>query len=455
MPTTTARDRLGRRARFASVVVVLLSTALFVTSLATAKQNRIFTGGGLGADHLAFYDAGAILRRFGAARLYDLPLQSAEYHARLPGEPADAFLPYAYAPHVAAGFAALAVVPYDVSYVLWTVISCAAYGAAVIVAARAAQLPKAWWPTIAWLAASFEPFAFECIHGGQISTVATALLALAALLASAGRPFIAGLLVSCCCYKPTLLVIVVPGLLITRRWSTVLGCLAGTIAWAAVDVLAFGFGTCRMYLAVLSGYAGRGALDFRIWKFVDVHSFILLLGGSAAAATAAVAVLVGTALATLRRARSPDDERMFWAATLAWTPVANLYAGAYDAVLVVPAAILTAGVLHRRIGRLPSAFIGLLAAAWLTPWVTSATARWSGIQVMTAALVALAAYLSKGYSVQLGSTSDCKSSELSIPPHPFGKCPLPEYLRVLLPSRTVAGDGFPLRSSDTGQPGTS
>ena len=392
--STTARDRLGRRARFAAAVAVVASVALLVASLLTARHNRLPTGGGLGADYLAFYDAGDILRRFGPGRLYDLPLQSNLYHARLPGEPADVFLPYAYAPHVAAAFRLYATVPYAASYVLWTLTSVAAYALMVVFALRASALPSAWRSTAAWLAAGFEPFAFECVHGGQVSTVGAALLSAAAMLAVAGRPFAAGVAAGCCCYKPTLLLIVVPGLIVTRRWRAVAGCAAAVAGWAAVDLLAFGVGPCRMYATLLCGYAGRGALDFRTWKFVDAHSFAVLLGCPPAVATAAAVVAVGVALVCLRRDRSADGERLFWAAALAWTPVANLYAGSYDAVLVVPAAVLLAGVLYRRRGRLPAIFVGLIAAGWLTPWVTSAVAVTTGVQVFTIALAALAGYAS-------------------------------------------------------------
>jgi hypothetical protein len=398
MPTTA--NRLARRARFASAVVVVASVGLFVWSLIGARHNRLPTGGGLGADHLAFYDAGDILRRFGAGRLYDLPLQSALYHDRLPGEPPDAFLPYAYAPHVAAIFAVLARVPYAASYVLWTALSVAAYALAVSAAVWAARLPRGWWATTGWVAAAFEPFAFECVHGGQVSTVAAALLSVAAAFSVAGQPFAAGLIAGCCCYKPTLLVILTPGLAITRRWRTLAGCVSAVAGWAILDVLAFGVGPCRMYATLLSGYATHGAIVFRTWKFIDVHSFVLLQGGSPGAATAAVTVAVAVALAGLRRAGASDDERLFWAAVLAWTPVANLYAGSYDAVLAVPAAVLTAGVLHRRHGDLPAGFVRLLAFVWIAPWVTSASARWGGVQLLTVALTALAAYAATSVSAR-------------------------------------------------------
>jgi hypothetical protein len=423
MPTTTARDRLGRRARFASAVVVLLSAGLFVASLLLARDNRLPTGGGLGADYLAFYDAGTLLRRYGPARLYDLPLQSAAYHARLPGEPPEAFLPYAYAPHVAAFFAVLSTEPYAVSYTLWTALSVAAYAVAVAVAVRAAELPRSWWPTAAWLAAGFEPFAFECVHGGQISTVAVALLSTAAMLSIAGRPLTAGVVAGCCVYKPTLLVILLPALVLTRRWRTLAGCAASMLAWAAIDLLAFGLGPCRMYLNLLLGYTGHSALDFRVWKFVDVHAFVLLLGGSPGLATAAVLGVAVVALIGVRRqhaeerpsktAATPetDDNRLFWATVLAWTPVANLYAGAYDAVLVVPAAILTADVIHRRCGRLPMPFVAALYAAWGTPLVTSGVAQLCGLQMFTVALAAMAVYVSYGTGnrqPQRNADSACK-----------------------------------------------
>ncbi len=394
-PTKTARDRLGRRVRFAAAVAVVASAALFAWSLATARHHRLPTGGGLGADLLAFYDAGDLLRRFGPGRLYDLPLQSFLYHDQLPGEPADVFLPYAYAPQVAIAFAALARLSYPAAYVAWTLVSIAAYAAAVVVAVRAARLPAGWRSTAWWAAAGFEPFAFECVHGGQISTVATALLSIAAALSIAGRPFAAGLAVGCCCYKPTLLVIVLPGLVLTRRWRAVAGCAVAVAAWAAFDLVAVGVGPCRMYATLLAGYAGRSPLEFRTWKFVDVHSFAVLLGCPPAVATGAVIAAVGAALIGLRRPGSADDERLFWAAALAWTPVANLYAGSYDAVLAVPAAVLAAGVLHRRHGQLPGGFVVVIAAAWVAPWVTSATAQACGVQVLTVALAVLAVCLTK------------------------------------------------------------
>jgi hypothetical protein len=156
------------------------------------------------------------------------------------------------------------------------------------------------------------------------------------------------------------------------------------------------------YLGVLFGFArttGGGGLTLRLWKYVDLNSFLrLLLGGPSGLQLALLLLLAAGPLVYLVRAwwrldRYGDDHRrLVWAATLVWTLVLNLYVGVYDTVLVVIAALGAADLLTRR-GLLPPRFVGLLVLLFLVPWVTSPLARVSRVQTFTLVLAAFGAYL--------------------------------------------------------------
>ena len=418
MPATTARrtpsrierfigDRLTRRRlRFTAATTIVVGSLLLLISFATTVENRTRRGLGLGSDYLAFYNAGTILNDYGPQRLYDLELQSRVYHRNLPGEPPEAMLPYANAPFFALIMRPLAALEYPVSYALWVVISTAMFVAALSLVWRCSNLPQRYWTLALMCGLSFEPFAIECLHGGQISPFGLMVISGAIYLSVTRRAFEAGLVLSVATYKPTLLPIILPMLAIMRQWRTLAGFACGATILAGLSIATVGPAACAEYLHLLAGYAnktgGAGLHGIRIWKFVDLNSFLKLLHVPSIviwSVLLSVAGLLVNEVLRLRPRTNRDAQRnlpLAWATALTWTLVLNLYVGVYDSILVIPAIVLTAAALIRRAsdaGRnLPLRFRCLLAALWVLPWITGFVARDAGLQPYTVALLALAVY---------------------------------------------------------------
>jgi len=380
------------------VGVLVVSGAMLATSLLGVRGNRTPLGVGLGADYAAFYVAGQIVNDYGAARLYDTDLQATLYHRLLPGEARDVVLPYAYAPFLAGPLAGLARLPYAWSYAAWLAVSVGLYlgGLACLLRAAGALGAEAR-RTALLLALAFEPFAIECIHGGQISTIGFFLISLAILLARRGRSVLAGVALAGCLYKPTLLPLLVPAMVLLGQWRALAGFALGAGALAAISLAAPGPEACLAYGRLLAGYAhlaADGGPSFQTWKFVDLNAFLkMLVGGPGAARLAPVAVLGCAALWQVRRRFRGGDAGFAWAAVVASTLVLNLYVGVYDVILVVPALLLAADGAAGAGRALPRWFVLLVGAVWAAPWVTQHLARATGFGAYTLVLLGVAVTL--------------------------------------------------------------
>ena len=134
------------------------------------------------------------------------------------------------------------------------------------------------------LPAPSNHFAFECIHGGQISAIGMLASSAAAYLHIARRPLAAGLVLSICTYKPTLLPIVLMLLLATRqsaaRHRRVLPAAdsssrpSASFPWAQIAAVPMR----KNLLAYASDTATPvNQAVFRTWKFIDLNAFLKLL----------------------------------------------------------------------------------------------------------------------------------------------------------------------------------
>lgn len=400
-------DRLTQsRVRFTAAATIIVASLLLILSFATTVNNRTATGLGLGSDYLAFYNAGTIVNRYSLDRLYDLNLQAELYHRNLPGEPESTTLPYANAPFLAIMLRPLAMLPYSWSYATWIGASVALFAAAFALVWSASGLPRKFGGVALLFALSFEPFLIECLHGGQISAFGLLWISLAIYHSLRGREWYAGIALAVMLYKPTLLPLILPMLLIMRQWRTLGGFLVGTAALAAISLLTVGPNASIDYLRMLFGYftktANSGGAGFQTFKFVDLNSFLKLLGIPALMAwtmLACVGTLVLRAVLIAKPRTDQESKRtlpLAWAAAITWTLVLNVYVGVYDAVLIVPSIVLTCGALLRRssdTGRnLPLRLRCLFLATWTLPWFSGLIARDFGFQPFTLALLALGMY---------------------------------------------------------------
>lgn len=393
--------------QFICLLVLAVYLVVFVVSFATSVRGRTIFGPHLGADFGAFYIAGNIFNTQSPDRIYDAELHHRLYQEHFPDAPADSQLPYVNAPFFVLPFTVLARLPYSWAYLSWVVLSLALYlaGFALIWKgldgiSRDARL------VALLLALSFMPFLVECLAGGQTSAVGFFCLALAISSERRGGYVLSGLALSLCAYKPTLLVLVVPMLLITRRYKTLLWFVAGCGLLALVSLLVVGRQGCLGYINTLlyfTNASASAASGLRSWKYVDINSFFRLLLGQHPilrwTMTLAAFLLVLPFLFRLwwrSDLKRRDEQSLVWALVLTWTLVLNLYVGIYDSTLVVLSVLLTTDVLCRGADndqlRLPATYKFILLLLYVVPWITQPVARLTAFQPYTLTLALLGSW---------------------------------------------------------------
>jgi hypothetical protein len=391
-----------RRLLFAAVVLPVVLAAVVAVQVATARDGATAIGPGLGADYPAFYAAGRLLRDYPGHRLYDLPLQIRLGNEARPGAPPEGGLLFVHPPPAALPFIPLAALPYAASYLAWMAVSVAA-GAAGLVVLRSGcrSLSRADWLTAAGLGLAAQPLLAESVVGGQIAVMAFVAACLALACVRCDRLFLAGLALSLLAYKPTLLILFAPLVLLGGRWRVVAGLAVGGLTFLALSLLIAGPTGCLDWVRLMTGYgrlSAESAASFRLFKFADLNSALRLTfgdGPGVAVAAAALAAPPAVWLAAAWVRRSRYDEAALWAATSTWTLVLNLHVAAYDPALAVPGVLVTLDTLARRNGgqlSLVPLDRAVLAIAWCVPWVAQPVAMAIGVNPLTPVLVVLAAW---------------------------------------------------------------
>jgi hypothetical protein len=392
---------------FVAVVILLMTATSLLVMFAASGRRGTKIGPALGADYAGFYMAGTLLNNFSSDQLYDLRLQDRLFHQVQPEAPPGEVLTYVHAPFVAPLFQPLARLPYAPSFMAWLVISVTLSLAGIgLTLKTASAIPALDRPTAWLLAVSFEPLVNECWLGGQASGFGLFWLALALACERRGRPFTAGLALGVLGYKPTLLTLILPMLVVGRRWRTLGGLALGATALAGLSLAVVGWHGFKSYIDLLLYYSRTVSGDrmiFRTQKYVDILSFFKLILGVASPAARALAValtipaLVFLAAIWAGAIRGGRDRReLAFATTLTWTPILNPYGAVYDTVLVVPGLILTADILYRRSPparpALPIAFQGFLGLLYLAALLSPFFAFAFGFQPLTLALASMGTY---------------------------------------------------------------
>ena len=438
MPTDPWIKRLlePARIRFLCLGIFLVTVVLLIASFWTSDSGRTLGGSGppLGNDFGGIYSAALRLNQSSSTNLYDFAAQDHVYHQLFAKVPATETLPYVHPPFVAWLFRPLALLPFPWAFAAWLAISAALYLFGLRLALSAASgFPRSWQFETMLLALAFEPFIMESWLGGQLACVGFACMALALACQSSGRPLAAGLALGLCLYKPTLLLLIVPMLILGRSWRTLTGFVTMAACLAILCIAGVGWQTTASYLHATTGFAraaaGGEALQLRLWKYVDLnHCLLLFLGGRTAFHWMLFAILAAGPLAWLGWSwwRSgpwrPEAASLTWAATLTWTPILNLYAGVYDTLIVVPAAIVVLAMAARDdAGRWSPRFrtlVVLSTIAYVMPWISQPIARALGIQLYTLSLAALGLYQLGGLGREerkSGGSQRC-GAEASRPP---------------------------------------
>lgn len=394
--------------RLIAGAVVLIGVTLAVVSWATSNRGTSAVGIPWGADFAGFYVAAQILDQGDAGKLYDRDLHAKLYHELLPNLPKDEIIPYVHPPFVAGTLRLLTPLSYDTAAVIWLVISMALYVSGVLLVLKACPLldgEHRW--LVVLLAVSFEPFLFETWLGGQLSSVAFFSYALAWYFWRRGMAGSAGMAFGLCLYKPTLLILIVPMLLLARLWKVLLGMTITGVLLLCASLLLVGWDCTFCYVDVLLAFrkatAGNDEIAIRTWKYVDFNHFYLQLMGPSIWKTAMFVVTSLVCVGWLLIPRwwrwnaDRENQEAIWACTLFLVPLINVYVGVYDSILVVQAAIIVTNVLMKQTkGRLlTTAWPYLLLMLAVVPWFSQPVAKSVGVQVYTLVLLGCAVYTSR------------------------------------------------------------
>lgn len=386
--------------------IVAVGIALAGISFFTSHQGTSAVGIPWGADFAGFYVAAQLLHDGHVDRLYDRELHAKYYHELFPQIPKDEVIPYVHPPFVASLFRSLVWLQYDYAALVWLIISLALYltGLKIILLACPSLAGK-HAGLVVLLALSFEPFLFECWLGGQLSAIAFLSYALAFMFYQRQRSIFAGLALGICFYKPTMVILIVPLLLLARQWRVLLGMtITGTIL-LLFSIITTGWDANVGYLQVLLDFrqstASQEQLAIRLWKYVDFnHFYRLLLGDSVYQRVAFLATIAIISFSLLipgwwKWPAVGNEQSRLWARTLCLIPLINLYVGVYDSILVVLAVIiLTEWILNEK----PEQSGLLFRTGWvywllvfaIVPWFSQYLAQTIGLQVYTLMLLCLA-----------------------------------------------------------------
>jgi len=335
-----------------------------------------------------------------------VPLHRRLYKDDFPDAPDNEELTYANAPFFVIPFIFLSRLPYAWAYLIWLLISLSLYIAGLRILWRSLPtLPQETWLTGLLLALSFWPFMVECLAGGQTSAVGFFCLALAIALESRSR-FWSGVVLAVCAYKPTLIILVVPMLLITGRWLTIAGLAAGNVVLGLISLLLVGVPGCVNFLNRLLFYSTAATsteAGLRSWKYVDINAFMRLLVPHQPhirwGITAVLVMLVVPFIVSKWwRLKTESQWRLLWALTITWTPVVNMYMGIYDSTILVLAALLLTAEFYSSADSLPFAYRCFLLLLYLSPMFTQNIALLAGVQIYTLAVAAFGIYQLKSGS---------------------------------------------------------
>jgi len=374
-------------------IVILTAAISGLRGLYLSFQNggfqRVFQG-----DFIYFYSFGRILNEYPAARLYDYAL-----HMKI----CDMLQPLTagkwghspYPPTVAMLFQPLAAMNFFAAYMLWLAISFGLYSAGLFIVTRRFFPSDPFRRALVFcFGLCFAPFLGWIMEGGQISTLGFFAMALAFCLEDRDRPLLSGLALSLCTYKPTLLLLLLPMLLVTRRYRTLLGFAVGASVLAVLPIPFHGIGVWSGYLNTVLNFSNTVRTPS---FYVDLGAFASLIPGGrswpgrfvfvglAAWAGFSLVCVWWRSIGAQRSTRT-----LVWATTLTWTLVLNVYVPLYDVILVVIGIVATVAALnnlpdkrlHRRL-----TIVWLLIFAFAG--ITQGLAQRAGFQIITVPLVLL------------------------------------------------------------------
>jgi alpha-1,2-mannosyltransferase len=375
----------GRTRAWALMLIVL--AAVLVLSLVIATRGGTAPdpeGRPLATDFTSFWTAARLALDGAPGAAWDPVAHAAIERARFSpasGYTAD-YYAFFYPPPFLLICLPLGLLPYGVALLVWLGLT----GTAYFVTVRT-LLPRSW--PAALTALSFPAVLLNVEHG-QNGTLSATLVGAAALQLDR-RPTLAGACLGALCFKPQLALLVLPALIFSRRWRSLVGAAATAIALCAASLLVLGADAWRSFLAgapLAAAALEAGSMGFQ--KMASPFSAVRVLGGAplaswAVQATVSLAALGVLAAVAWRRPGGVAEMATLAAADCLATP----FLLDYDLMLLsLPLAWVAATA--DRSGFLPWEKL-VLAAGFMLPMVARPVAMTAGMPLAPLVVAALLA----------------------------------------------------------------
>ena len=343
-------------------------------------------------DFVYFYSVGLILNHNPPSDLYDYGLQKEVFAQVQPLGRSGSYGPSPYPPYVAMFFRPLARLEFMKAYRIWTAVTLVLYVAGLsLLIFHFFPKDRLKQSSLFCFALCFWPFMARTLLNGQLAAVGFFAMALALFLEDSGRPYASGFALATCLYKPTLLLLILPMLLVIRRFKTLAGFVLGGTALVALTTWVEGFAIWPAFVRMSSHVPGfRPFLQFD--DYVDFGSFGSMIAHGARLARIVVAYVAAAACVYLagawwraRRWALDKPATLLWATTLTWTLLLNVYTPIYDSILVVISVIVTVAAMG---GSDCSTLMVLCFFLLVLAPITKGLAVLTGWQVLTLVLFA-------------------------------------------------------------------
>ena len=353
-------------------------------------------------DFVYLYGGGQIANTHPAVDGYNYPLQVEVFNRIVQMESGNTYGVSPYPPFVYQFFRLFAKLSFQNAFLLWFAISLLLYIAGVrMVLKEFLPQNRVGRSLILCFALASFPYLADTLGGGQMSPVGLFFMSLAIVQERKGRLFLSGLALSVLLYKPTLLLFAIPMLVLTRRFRTLLGFMAGGGILVLISSLLAGVGIWPAYAHLLQSFGrstGVAGQKRRLWKYVDLNSFSYAVPhGRSEVALAllgcfVVAIVIWVAVVLWRSAGgNPTDQVLTWAVAISWSMLINVYYPNYDSILLVIVVAICLSALREL--QWSGAFSLALTLAVLTfaiGWFTEPVAKRYGVQLLTFVILAWA-----------------------------------------------------------------
>lgn len=341
------------------------------------------SGKPIGYDFITFWSAGHLTLAGRPELAFDVQTIFAAQRVAVPGS--EKIFLWHYPPMFQVVAAALATLPYLLSYFVFMAISLAAYAA---VLRRLIDTDDAVVLLLAY------PGVLVATLHGQNSLISTALLA-AIILTIDKRPALAGMLIGLLAYKPQLGLLFPLVLALTGRWRVFAWAAATVVVFAGVSTLLLGADLWRVFIAntpVVRDVMETGQLPWA--KMPSAFIFLRMLGvGQTFAYGAQIVVALAVAAVVCWVWFRAGPTRLAGATLVTGTLLLPPYIFDYEmALLAIPLAILAVDLARRGASLRQKA---LLLAVYVAPPLVGTLGEYTGLQLGFPLIVVLFAWVAR------------------------------------------------------------